>query len=58
MTVHIGQLTSEVRDSAPPAPPDGASPATTSPWEERAALAAALTRLALDRLRTATGPER
>ncbi len=59
MTVHIGQITSEVRNTAPPAPPaasDGT--ATSSGWDEEARLSALLARLTLDRMRTATGPDR
>lgn len=53
MSVHIGEVISEV--SATTAEP----PAEPSPsiWQERVRTEAALERLALDRLRTATGDE-
>ena len=54
MTVHIGQITSEVRSSAP-VHPDGAADAANSPWDEQVRVAAMLERVARDRRRTATG---
>ena len=54
MTVHIGQITSEVRSSAP-LPPDGAADREQSPWDERVRVAAMLERVARDRRRTSTG---
>lgn len=56
MTVHIGQITSEVdaataRPTAPPPAPPGAE---VGEWEERARVAARLDRIARDRLRTST----
>jgi hypothetical protein len=54
MTVHIGQVTSEVRSSAPVHPDRGADE-KTSAWDERVRMAAMLERVARDRRRTATG---
>ena len=52
MTVHVGELTSEVvATSEPPA----RGPAEVSVWEERHRIQAALERLDRDRARTATG---
>lgn len=54
MTVHVGQITSEVRSAAPAAAsavPDEES----SVWDERLRIAALLERVAKDRRRTATG---
>lgn len=56
MTVHIGQITSEVRSFAP-VHPDGATDTAKSPWDERVRVAAMLERVARDRLRTATGAD-
>ena len=52
MTVHIGEITSEVSTEDAGSPGPSTAP---DPWEERATLAAALLRLERDRLRTATG---
>lgn len=54
MTVHIGQITSEVRSSAP-VHPDRAADKDQSPWDEWVRLAAMLERVARDRRRTSTG---
>jgi len=54
MTVHIGQLTSEVRTEAPVVPDTAANP-ETSIWEERMRVAALVERIARDRARTSTG---
>jgi hypothetical protein len=56
MTVHIGQITSEVRSSAPVVP-DRAVDKEQSPWDERVRVAAMLERVARDRRRTSTGVE-
>lgn len=53
MTVHIGEITSEVATGAAAVGPDAAGEADE--WEERARLAAMLERLERDRHRTATG---
>ncbi len=55
MTVHIGQITSEVRSSASVHP--GRAADTSSPWDERVRVAAMLERVARDRRRTSTGVE-
>jgi hypothetical protein len=52
MTVHVGELTSEVVTTTTEAP---AGSGSGSMWEERARTAATLERLASDRLRTSTG---
>lgn len=54
MTVHIGQVTSEVHSVAPvaPDPPDHES---TPAWEQRMRIAALVERVARDRARTDTG---
>ncbi|MGW0229329.1 hypothetical protein ACWDWO_13515 [Actinopolymorpha singaporensis] len=51
MTVHVGELTSEVVAAEEPRTP---SPAEVSVWEERLRIQATLDRLARDRARTAT----
>ncbi|MBK5224427.1 MAG: hypothetical protein JJE52_16450 [Acidimicrobiia bacterium] len=58
MTVHVGQITSEVdAGSARPAvAPVAASGASVDEWEERVRLAARLDRIARDLLRTSTEP--
>jgi hypothetical protein len=56
MTVHIGQITSEVRSTAP-VHPDRTADKETSPWDERVRIAAMLERVARDRRRTSTGVE-
>jgi hypothetical protein len=58
MTVHVGQVTSEVHTST--GPTDAAAAAAdggagVNPWEERARIAALIERISRDRLRTATG---
>jgi hypothetical protein len=57
MTVHVGEVLSEVSAAAP----GGSSPAGPAlgadEWEERARLADLLDRLQRDRLRTATEPD-
>jgi len=54
MTVHIGQVTSEVHSGAPVMPDAPANPETPV-WEERMRVAALVERIARDRARTATG---
>ncbi|GAA3650819.1 hypothetical protein GCM10022237_08210 [Nocardioides ginsengisoli] len=54
MTVHIGQVTSEVH-SAAPVVPDAPAQQETPAWEERMRVAALVERVARDRARTATG---
>ncbi|KAF0956729.1 MULTISPECIES: hypothetical protein [Rhodococcus] len=54
MTVHIGQITSEV-DATSPATATVAAGDKADEWEERARLAAMLDRLERDRRRTSTG---
>ena len=56
MTVHIGQITSEVRSTAP-VQPGRAADKEASPWDERIQVAAMLERVARDRRRTSTGVE-
>ena len=58
MTVHIGEVTSEVRTPAPAPPEAMAAGGGSNPWEERVRIAGLLDRLAGDRCRTATGPLR
>lgn len=54
MTVHVGEITSEVLASGTAA--DGPGPGgEVSVWEERCRTEAILERLALDRSRTSTG---
>ena len=59
MTVHIGQITSEVRSTAPGYPDRAADKAgkQASRWDERVRVAATLERVARDRRRTSTGVE-
>jgi hypothetical protein len=53
MTVHVGQITSEVTVAGAPAPAtEGEAPTV---WAERCRIEAMVERLARDRLRTATG---
>lgn len=54
MTVHVGQVTSEVH-AASPGGADRSAPDEVNEWDERAHLAAQLDRVARDRLRTSTG---
>ena len=54
MTVHIGQITSEVTAPGGDAA-GGHDGAGGSEWDERCRLEATLDRVARDRLRTATG---
>lgn len=54
MTVHIGQVTSEVH-SAAPVVPDPPGHSESPAWEERMRVAALVERIARDRARTATG---
>ena len=56
MTVHIGEVISEVATAAPAAGAAGRD--DTSVWERHARLAAQLAQIERDRLRTATGTER
>lgn len=56
MTLHIGQVTSEVHSTAPVAPDTPAGQDATV-WDERMRLAAHLARIERDRLRTATGSD-
>jgi|EndMetStandDraft_8_1072994.scaffolds.fasta_scaffold326927_2 hypothetical protein len=53
MTVHVGQVTSEV--TALPSATTGEQPSTQDTWEQRAVLDALLARIDRDRARTATG---
>lgn len=54
MTVHVGQITSEVHTTSPGVA-EREQPETADEWDERVRLAAQLERIARDRLRTATG---
>lgn len=54
MSVHIGEITSEVATGATGAPADESGGASDE-WEERVRLAASWDRLERDRRRTATG---
>jgi hypothetical protein len=54
MTVHVGQITSEVRSEAP-THTEASSEDETSVWEERVRVSSSLERVARDRARTATG---
>jgi hypothetical protein len=58
VTVHVGELTSEVRSAAPGDPQLTTADGHGSRWERELDLGATLARLELDRLRTATGPDR
>ena len=53
MTVHVGEITSEVSVPAPDR--DAAALPGADEWEERARLDAMLERVARDRYRTSTG---
>jgi hypothetical protein len=55
MTVHIGEVTSEVTATTVETPPAPAAEAGV--WEERLRIEAIVERLARDRERTATGDE-
>jgi hypothetical protein len=55
MSIHVGQITSEVRAAPAAGVPDDASGDASSVWDERVRIAAALERVARDRRRTATG---
>jgi hypothetical protein len=55
MSIHVGQITSEVRAAPAAGPPDASSGDASSVWDERVRIAAALQRVARDRRRTATG---
>lgn len=55
MTIHVGQITSEVRAAPAAGPTDAAAGEAGSVWDERVRVAAALQRVARDRRRTATG---
>lgn len=57
MTIHIGEITSEVTVAAPSGA-TGEERTDPSPWERRARLDADLARLARDRRRTSTEAER
>jgi hypothetical protein len=54
MTVHVGQVTSEVRSSAP-VRPDAVGDEQSNVWEQRHRTAALVERVGRDRRRTATG---
>jgi hypothetical protein len=55
MSIHVGQITSEVRAAPAAGPADDASSDASSVWDERVRVAGALQRAARDRRRTATG---
>ena len=56
MTVHVGQVTSEVRMSdTPRETTEAAAKSAASVWDERYRVAALLERVSADRRRTATG---
>ena len=55
MTVHIGEITSEVGAPLPDTTAEASGEGTTDEWEDRIRLAAQLERLERDRLRTVTG---
>jgi hypothetical protein len=53
MTVHVGQITSEV--TSVPTPVGAPAPDKESVWAERERIEAVIERLSMDRRRTATG---
>lgn len=55
MSIHVGQITSEVTAAPAAGATDGASADASSVWDERVRVAAMLQRVARDRRRTATG---